>query len=166
MKKYYWIPYVNTILKELYEDGINLGIADVQNCLNDSLCEPSYPEKGVSNKDLPLCTLGLYKGLEFENLSDLKDFVDRLEDLLEDYVEVYDIELSDYSQYVNFNYTRPPNEREIKDYQNKLERYNLIQEYGDYIKTRYSELENEKQDRDKHNQPVLEEIEKLKRTLK
>jgi len=163
MKEYLY-TIVEDLVKELRRDGINLNVVNVHSYLNGSFYEPEYPKEGVSNKYLPLSELGMDSRLEFENLSELKNFVNRLEDLLEDYPEVHDIEFNDNDMSVDFNYTRPPNEWEIKDYEESLESYNLIQEHADYIKTRYHELE--KQDRDRHNARVLEEIEKLKKTLK
>ena len=163
MKEYLY-TIVEDLVKELRRDGINLNVVNVHSYLNGSFYEPEYPKHSICYKYIPFDDLDLNDGTNFNKIDDLKEFVKKLENILNSYTEARDIEIDNSDWSVTFNYKDKPNEYQIKDYKEAKCQYNLIQEHEDYIKTRYSELEQ--QDRDRHNDRVLEEIEKLKKKLK
>ena len=156
---------IDKIFREIKSTNQGIRYADISSLLEGTLEKPEYPPETVSGyKCYDPSELGLNNGFRFDTLEDYKKFADKLESLQEEFPNIRNIELSDSQWDLSFNYDRAPDEWEIKDYEERLESYNLIQEHEDYIKERYSELEQK--DRDRHNARVLEEIEKLKKKLK
>jgi len=163
MKEYLY-TIVEDLVKELRRDGINLNVVNVHSYLNGSLHEPEYPKYSLCYKYISFDDLDLNDGTNFNTIDDFKEFVKKLENILNSYTEVTDIEIDNSDWSVFFRYKDEPDEYQIKDYKEAQCQYQLIQEHAEYIKTRYSELEQ--QDRDRHNARVLEDIEKLKKKLK
>lgn len=155
---------IDKIFREIKSTNQGIRYADISSLLEGTLEKPEYPETVSGYKCYDPSELGLNNGFSFDTLDDYKKFAVKLDSIQEEFPNIRNIELNDSQWDISFNYDRAPDEWEIKDYQERLESYNLIQEHADYIKTRYSELEQ--QDRDRHNARVLEEIEELKKKLK